>query len=170
LRQLASNALYGLRMGVASITLFQLVSLFFCTLGLSLSASAQTERTYLTGAVTDPQGKGVPQAKVVAVQDATGLKRETQTTSQGTYQLADLPAGVFTIQFSKEGFSTYQANNVRQIVGQTGTLNVTLSLGNKREEVNVSESLVQLDKVDVTVGGPVEEQQVNELPINGRNW
>jgi hypothetical protein len=146
------------------------ISLFLCTLGLSLSASAQTERTYLTGAVTDPQGNRVPQVKVVAVQDTTGLRRETEATSQGTYQLADLPAGVYTVQFSKEGFSTYQANHVRQIVGQTGTLNVTLSLGNKREEVDVSESLVQLDKVDVTVGGAVEEEQVDELPINGRNW
>ena len=93
------------------------LSLFFCTLGFSLSASAQTERTYLTGTVIDPQGNRVPQAKVVAVQEATGLKRQTETTSQGTYQLADLPPGVFTVQFSRDGFSTYQANHVRQIVG-----------------------------------------------------
>jgi len=146
------------------------LSLFICTLGFALCASAQTERTYLTGAVLDPQGNRVPQAKVVAVQDATGLRRETETTSQGTYQLADLPPGVFTVQFSKEGFSTYQANHVRQVVGQTGTLNVTLSLGSKKEEATVSESAVQLDKVDVTVGGDIEQQQVDELPINGRNW
>jgi Carboxypeptidase regulatory-like domain/TonB dependent receptor len=146
------------------------LSLFFCTLGLSLTASAQTERTYLTGVVSDPQGKPVPQAKVLAVQEATGLKRETETTSQGTYQLADLPPGIFTVQFSKDGFSTFRANHVHQIVGQTGTLNVKLSLGDVREEINVSESLVQLDKVDVTVGGAVEQQQVDELPINGRNW
>ncbi len=105
------------------------LSLFFCTLAFSLCMSAQTDRTYLTGAVVDPQGSRIPQAKVVAVQDTTGLKRETETTSQGTYQLADLPPGVFTVQFSKEGFSTYQADHVRQVVGQTGTLNVTLSLG-----------------------------------------
>jgi Carboxypeptidase regulatory-like domain/TonB dependent receptor len=146
------------------------IYLFFYTLGLSPCASAQTERTYLTGVVIDPQGNRVPQAKVVALQDATGLKRQTETTSQGTYQLADLPPGVFTVQFSKDGFSTYQANHVRQIAGQTGTLNVTLSLGSKREEVTVSESEVQLDKVDVTVGGAIEQRQVDELPINGRNW
>jgi hypothetical protein len=146
------------------------LSLFLCILGFSLPASAQTERTYLTGAVSDPQGKPVPQAKIVAVQEATGLKRQTETTSQGTYELADLPPGIFTVQFSKDGFSTFRANHVRQIVGQTGTLNVKLSLGDVREEVNVSESLVQLDKVDVTIGGAVEQQQVDELPINGRNW
>jgi len=137
---------------------------------LALCASGQTERTSLTGTVTDPQGNRVPDAKVLAVQDSTGLKRETQTTSKGTYQLADLPPGVFTLRFSKPGFSVVQANHVLQIVGQTGTLNITLQLGAIEEETTVSESTVQLDKVDVTVGGEIEEQQVEELPINGRNW
>ncbi|HEY3938555.1 MAG TPA: carboxypeptidase regulatory-like domain-containing protein [Bryobacteraceae bacterium] len=145
-------------------------SLFFCFFGLSLCIYPQTEKTYLTGAVVDPQGARVPKVKVEAVQEATGLKRETETTSEGTYQLAGLPPGIFTVQFSKDGFSTYQADNVRQAVGQTGTLNVTLRLGAKKEEATVSESVVQLDKVDVTVGGEVEQHQVDELPINGRNW
>jgi len=52
----------------------------FGTLCLALCASAQTDRTYLTGTVTDPQGNRVPDAKVLAVEDSTGLKRETQTT------------------------------------------------------------------------------------------
>lgn len=136
----------------------------------SFSLSAQTERTGLTGTVTDPQGKRIPEAKIVAIQDSTGLKRETQTTSQGTYQLADLPPGTFTIEFTKEGFSTYEVDHVSQVVGHTGTLNVTLGLGGKKEQTTVSESTVQLDKVDVTIGAPIEEKQVEELPINGRNW
>ena len=144
--------------------------LFLCAFGLFRCAQAQTERTYLTGAVTDPQGNRVPQAKVLAVQEATGLKRETESSSQGTYQLADLPPGLFTIQVSKAGFSTYQADHVRQVVGQTGTLNVTLRVGTKTEEDTINESVVQLDRVDVTVGGEVEQLQVDELPINGRNW
>ena len=143
---------------------------FLVYFSLSLSVCAQTEQTYLTGVVVDPQGNRVPQVRVVAVNQATGLKRETETTSQGSYQLADLPPGVFTIRFSKSGFSTYQANYVRQTVGQTGTLNVTLSLGVRQEEATFNESIVQLDKVDVTIGGPIEQQQVDELPINGRNW
>lgn len=132
--------------------------------------SAQTERTNLTGIVTDPQGNRVPQAKVVAVQTETGLKREAATNAQGTYVLADLPLGDFTVRFAKEGFSTWQANHVRLFVGQTGTLSVMLTIAGKAEEATVNESVVQLDHVDVTVGGPVEQQQVSELPINGRNW
>src|ERR1700722_8652899 len=144
--------------------------LSFCLLAMAVSSNAQNENTFLTGTVTDQQGNRIPGAKVLAVQDSTSLKRETRTTSQGTYQLADLPPGVFTIQFSKEGFSTFQADRVRQMVGQTGTFNVTLRVAGKKEVDTVSESSVQLDKVDVTVGGAVEEKQTDELPINGRNW
>ena len=146
---------------------------FYALLVLFLSAPhalAQTERTSLIGTVVDPQGNRIPQVRVIAVQEATGLTRETETTSQGTYLLADLPPGVFTIRFSIPGFSVYQASNVRQTVGHTGTLDVKLSLGVRQEEATINESTVQLDKVDVTIGGAVEQLQVDELPINGRNW
>jgi len=152
---------------------FFLVPVSFSALLLPLGtprALAQTELTSLTGTVIDPQGQRIPQARITAVQEATGLQRETKTTSQGTYLLADLSPGLFTIRFSKVGFSVYQANKVRQIVGQTGTLDVKLSLGVKQEEAEINESLVQLDKVDVTIGGNVEQHQVDELPVNGRNW
>jgi Carboxypeptidase regulatory-like domain/TonB dependent receptor len=146
------------------------LSVAFGALCLAFCASAQTETTYLTGTVTDAQGNRVPDAKVQAVEESTGLKRETRTTSQGSYQLAGLPPGVFTLQFSREGFSVFQANHVRQIVGQTGTLNVALQVAGKKEELTVSESTIQLDKVDVTVGDAIEGTQVDELPLNGRNW
>src|SRR5579863_4354926 len=126
-----------------------LIAFFNALLALSLGPShalAQTERTSLTGIVVDPQGNRIPQAKVIAVQEATGLTRETETTSQGTYLLGNLPKGVFTIRFSKSGFSVYQASNIRLIVGQTGTLDVKLSLGAKQEEATINESIVQLDK------------------------
>ena len=141
-----------------------------CGLVMVLPLNAQNEKTSLTGTVTDQQGDRIPGAKVLAVATSTSLKRETQTTSQGTYQLADLPPGVFSVQFSKDGFSILQADRVRQVVGQTGTLNVTLRVAGKTEVDMINESSVQLDKVDVTIGGALEGKQTDELPINGRNW
>ncbi|HTC35943.1 MAG TPA: TonB-dependent receptor, partial [Bryobacteraceae bacterium] len=133
-------------------------------------SSAQVEISSLTGTVTDQQGKRVPQAKVRASQAATGFQRETETTSQGDYQLLDLPAGTFSVQISKDGFSTYRAERVEQVVGQTRTLNVTLGLSGGLQQASVTEALVELDKVDATVGAPVEQEQISELPINGRGW
>ena len=59
---------------------------------------------------------------------------------------------------------------MEQTVGQTRTLDVRLELAAGREQTTVVESLVQLDKVDATVGAPVEMAQIDNLPINGRNW
>jgi hypothetical protein len=151
-------------------TFRQTVPVLLFSLALALRLNAQSDRTFLTGSVTDAQGNRIPNVKIVAGENSTGLKRDTQTTLQGSYQLADLPPGVFTVRFSKDGFRTFEASNVRQIVGQTGMLNAILRLAGKKEVTIVSESLVQLDKVDVTLGGAVEHEQVQELPINGRSW
>jgi outer membrane receptor protein involved in Fe transport len=133
-------------------------------------AWAQVESSSLTGTVTDQQGRRVPHAKVRATQAATGLQRETETASQGNYELLDLPAGTFSVQISKEGFSTFQAERVEQTVGRTRTLNASLNVSGARQEASITEPLVELDRVDAAIGAPVEQAQISELPINGRGW
>ena len=148
--------------------LFYAVSLLLISSGGT--TWAQVESSSLTGTVTDQQGKRIPHAKVRATQVATGLHRETETTSQGNYELVDLPSGTFSVEISKVGFSIFHAQRVEQIVGRTRTLNARLNVSGATQQVSITEPLVQLDKVDGTVGAPIEQEQVNELPINGRNW
>ena len=131
---------------------------------------AQVERTAITGTVTDQQGNRVPQSSVRATERATGFQRGTLTSSEGTYELLGLPPGVYSVQFLKNGFSAFTAEGVEQLVGQTRTLNVRLELAQGKEQTTVTESLVQLDKVNATIGAAIEHGQVDELPINGRNW
>jgi hypothetical protein len=150
------------------------VRLLTCVVSLLLSLSAivraQVESSSLTGTVSDQQGRRVPHAQVQATEAATGLKRQTETTSQGNYELVDLPAGIFTVEISKGGFSTTHIERVQQFVGQTRTLNATLFVAGASQQTTVTESLVELDKVDATIGAPVEREQVDELPLDGRNW
>jgi hypothetical protein len=131
---------------------------------------AQVDRTAITGTVTDQQGNRVPETRVRATASATGFQRETATTSQGTYELPGLPPGVYAVQFLKAGFAPFTAESVEQVVGQTRTLNARLELARGKEQTTVTEPLVQLDKVDATMGAAIERAQVNDLPINGRNW
>ena len=72
--------------------------------------------------------------------------------------------------FSRTGFAVFTAEGVEQLVGQTRTLNVRLELAHGNEQTTVTEPLVQLDKVDATMGAAIERAQVDDLPINGRNW
>src|ERR1022692_1538864 len=132
-------------------TSYLLVSL----LSLSCSLHAQVARTALNGTVTDPQGKAVPSAKVRAISLATGLKREVETGIEGTYALADLDVGNYLIEIGKEGFSTVRLQTVKLEVGQTRTLDVTLTLAGRNEQVSVTEATFQLDRVDATIGAPI---------------
>ena len=137
---------------------------------VSLGLRAQVARTSLNGAVTDQQGRPVPSAKVKAISLATGLKREAETGIQGTYTLTDLGAGTYLIEIGKEGFGTLRVQGVTLEVGQIRTLDVTMGVAERNEQVTVTEAMFQLDRVDATVGAPIESEQVDELPINGRNW
>jgi Carboxypeptidase regulatory-like domain len=131
---------------------------------------AQVDRTAITGRVTDQQGNRIPQSIVRATENATGFQRETLTTSQGTYELPGLPPGIYSVQFLKAGFAPLITQRVEQIVGQTRTLDARLELARGSEQTTVTEPLVQLDKVDATIGAAIEQAQVSDLPINGRNW
>ena len=88
----------------------------------------------------------------------------------GSYNIPDLPRGVYSVEFSKAGFSTFTAEHVEQTVGQTRTLSARLDVAGAREQTTVTEPLVQIDRVDATVGTAIEHAQVGDLPINGRNW
>jgi hypothetical protein len=137
---------------------------------VSLKLTAQVALTSLDGTVTDEQGKRIPLAKVKATNVATGFARETETGVQGTYTLADLTAGTFAVEISKEGFAPFRLRSVKLEVGQPRTLDVTLEVAEHTEHMSVSEADFQLDRVDATVGAPIEQKQVDELPVNGRNW
>jgi len=136
----------------------------------SVTISAQVARTSLNGTVTDEQGQRIPSAKVHATNAATGFRRETETNALGAYVLPDMATGTFSIEVSKDGFAPLRFRSVKLEVGQPGTLDVTLHLAGHREEMSVTEAAFQLDRVDATVGAPIEQWQVDELPINGRNW
>jgi len=61
------------------------------------SLLAQVDRAGLSGAVTDPSGRVLPQTHITAVQTSTDLKRETVSSANGTYYIPELPVGVYSI-------------------------------------------------------------------------
>src|SRR5579875_562401 len=103
-------------------------------------ADGQVAVSSITGTVTDPQGHRVPGATVRAVERSTGLLRRTVATSVGTYSLDALPAGVYSVTFSKSGFADFVADRVEQTVGYRRTLDVRLALSKgKGEQVSIVE-------------------------------
>jgi len=145
-----------------------------CAVGIILclvsSSPAQVDRTALNGTVTDPSGRVLPQTQVSAVHNATGLRRETTSSASGTYDIPELPVGVYTVTFAHTDFKTVTFEDVVQAVEQTRTLNAALPISGGRVRIEVSPSSEQIDETSDALGGRTERAQVEELPLNGRNW
>jgi hypothetical protein len=142
-------------------------AVIFC---LASAASAQLDRAGLSGTVTDPSGRALAQAHITAVHNDTGLRRETTSSATGTYDIPELPIGVYTVTFVHEGFKDITFENVVQGVEHTRTLNATLPVSGGEARIEVTASSEQLDQTTDALGGRTERAQVEELPLNGRNW
>lgn len=143
---------------------------FACLLLGSTLALAQTDRSAITGTVTDPQNLRIHDALVSARNSATGLDRQTRTSSDGTYILDGLPIGLYTVTFAKDGFQSERFEGVQQSIGATRTLNAKLSLGQTSGSAVVAETIAELETNSAAVGEVFQKAQLTELPLNGRNW
>ena len=135
-----------------------------------LPAFAQVDHASLSGTVTDSSGGLVPGASVETVSMETGLRRQTLTSSSGTYQIPGLPIGTYTLTVSKAGFRPVEVKNVELAVGQPRTVDARLALGTTSETVEVAADIETLNRTSAEVGGLVEAAQIKEIPVDGRNW
>ncbi len=78
----------------------------------AVSLSAQTFRGTILGIVTDPSGAVIPGAKVVVKNTGTGLQRETETSTDGSYSLPELPIGTYSVTVTQAGFHTFVATGI----------------------------------------------------------
>ena len=132
--------------------------------------TAQVDLAGLNGTVSDSVGKLVPGVHVVALMPDTGLRRETLTSREGTYEIPELPVGTYRISFTASGFATVTFERVIQASGRTRTLNATLQVAGSTQQIYVSSVIPQLDETTDTLGPRTESTQVQDLPLNGRNW
>ena len=139
-------------------------------LGLVSSSLAQVDRAGLNGTVTDAAGRVLPKTHVEAVQNDTGLRRDTISSSSGTYVIPELPVGVYTITFTHDGFKALTFENVEQVVQHTRTLNAALPVSGGQVRIEVAASSEQIDETSAALGSRTGRTQVEKLPLNGRNW
>jgi hypothetical protein len=133
------------------------------------SVFAQVSAT-LSGIVTDPSGATVTGAAVTARNVETGVSRATVTDGIGRYEIFALPIGSYEVRAKKEGFSEEVRTGIQLVVGQEAVVNLALRLGAISEEVLVNENAPVVSVTTADVSGVVAEQQVKDLPLNGRSY
>ncbi|HET6176375.1 MAG TPA: carboxypeptidase regulatory-like domain-containing protein [Candidatus Sulfotelmatobacter sp.] len=168
LRVVFTKLLSGIRTGIPQVAgLLCGAGIMLC---LASPSSAQVDRAGLTGTVSDPSGRALAQTHIAAVHNDTGLRRESTSSATGTYDIPELPIGIYTVTFVHEGFKDLTFENVVQGVEHTRTLNATMPVSGEKVRIEVSTSSEQLDQTSDALGGRTERAQVEELPLNGRNW
>lgn len=139
---------------------------------LLLSSSAlygQTTST-LAGTVVDQTGAVVADASVTVSSAASGISRSVTTGDTGIYRFDLLPPGIYTIKVTKAGFGITTAANVQLLVSRTTTQNFTLTPGTQTEMIQVSAEAPLLDLEKTSVGLEIRPSDIENLPLNGRDF
>ena len=124
----------------------------------------------LSGTVADQSKSAVPAAAVTVRNAGTGAVRGTTTDSAGRYQVVALPVGEYEIHVAKTGFAEAIRTGVHLVVGQDATVDVTLSLGSVSQQLTVTGDASPVSVSTTDISGLVGEQQVRNLPLNGRSF
>ena len=137
----------------------------------SLSARAwpQTQLASVFGTITDASGAVVSDAHLTFVNKSTGLKREVSTDLNGQYRVTGLPTGSYSARVEKEGFQTQVREELALTSASEFMMNVSLTVGDLKQEVTVRADVPTIDNSTSTVGGLLPEHTLTELPLNGRD-
>jgi Carboxypeptidase regulatory-like domain/TonB dependent receptor len=156
---------------IGSRSLFHWGILLLVALAMStLPAFGQIDRGAITGKVLDSSGGAVPKANVIVTNKATGVSITTSVNDAGDYQVLALIPGVYSVKVTADGFQTAIQDNIELHVQDRLSIGFTLKVGSVTQEIVVSggEPLLQTQTADV--GGVINEEQVNDLPLNGRRY
>ena len=152
------------------LRILMMVTLFGVLTSVAAFGQAATASASLTGTVTDPTGAVVPDATVSVVSTETGVTRTATTSSTGNYRVDTLPPGTYNVRVAKTGFAASSASSVVLAVSATTTQNFSLKPGATSETVEVTSEAPVVDTTKTSIGLQVTPRQIEDLPLNGRNF
>jgi hypothetical protein len=138
-------------------------------LGFGVVAWAQVTGA-ISGTVKDPSGAVVPNAKITVTNKETGAARTTMSDSMGNYHVAALAVGPYEVRVVMEGFAVGPAHAVNLAVGEDAVVDVVLSVGSPDFAVSVLDATPLVNTTTSSISGFVNEQEVKDLPLNGRSF
>ena len=132
-------------------------------------AAAQTGTTSLRGTIVDKTGGVVQGAKVTLSNPVRATERTSTTSASGAYEFLSLPPGTYSLSVEMTGFRKYHQSSVQLLVDSPATVNMTLEVGSTTETIEVTAQAETLNTSNASLGIAFNENQVKELPLEGRN-
>jgi hypothetical protein len=158
------------RFAVSAWILQTLLAMSAVVLLFSATLNAQVDTGSITGKVTDASGAVVGGAKVTLTNTGTGATLSTTTDTDGTYKFSPVRIGSYKIDATAQGFQSVTQTGVTVNVSTNVNLDFTLKPGSTTETVEVTAAAPVLQTQDASVGQVVDQRNVNNLPLNGRNF
>ena len=131
---------------------------------------AQVNLGRVWGSVRDQSSGAVVGASVSVIDVERGITRTVLTDQAGEYSFPGLPPGTKTVRAEFQGFKTFEQDKIALEVGQDARFDVVLQPGALTETIRVTEAPPLLDTTSAELGGTIQNQAINDLPLNGRNF
>ena len=145
------------------------VCVFLSLTVFAVFAQAQSGTTSVRGTVTDNTGGVIAGAKVTLTSTTLAVARETTTSATGAYDFIALQPGAYELKIELAGFKTYERKNLQLLVNTPTTVDITLEVGTATQTIEITAQTQALNTVDATIGNAFSENQVKQLPLEGRN-
>ena len=124
----------------------------------------------ITGEVKDQSGASIPEAIVTVTNNATNAARTTTTNSSGLYSFPALTPGMYQVKVVAPGFQAAVTKDVELQVQQTARIDLSLTVGQSTQILEVSANTASLTTENTTVGTVIDETRIKDLPLNGRSF
>ena len=132
--------------------------------------SAQIDTGSIVGTVSDPSGAAIAGATVELTNEATGVTRSVTTNGDGAYQFTAVTPGTYSVKASSSSFEAAVHTHLDIDVQSRPAIDFTLKVGSSSETVEVSSATPVLQTESADMGGVVQSEQINDLPLNGRRY
>ncbi len=126
---------------------------------------AQTNKGSIAGVVTDPSGASIQEAQITALNTETNASVKAVSNENGGYTISSLDPGLYRVTAEKAGFKNSVTENVRLSFSSIANVDITLTVGNAAETVEVGASAVELNSAVVEVATSIEAKVVKDLPL-----
>lgn len=135
-----------------------------------LRAQSRATTADVTGTVVDQSGAVLPGVAVTATNQDTGVYRTVITEGDGTFTMPALAVGTYTIRAELGGFNPAELRDVSLLLGGTVSVSLPLTVGGTTEQLTVVAEVPLIDVQKTVVSTVVSREQIEALPINGRNF